>query len=126
MGTDRLRTGRPYHEQNSNWLRARIEEGGFAPDDQWPSESGRGERVGGRRSTVRRSLRPLEREGPSHRRQGLGSLVAPGRLRPRLVRLTALAQDMARARATASRRPLPHGPARAPAALYRILAWPAH
>lgn len=124
MGTDRLRTGRPYHEQISNWLRARIEEGGFAPDDQLPSESDLGKRFGVSRITVRRALQTLESEGLIYRRQGLGSFVAPGRLRQGLVRLTDFAQDMARAGAKASSRVLHHGQEVAPAAVSSILGCP--
>ncbi|MEL7360577.1 MAG: GntR family transcriptional regulator [Bacteroidota bacterium] len=97
-----LTSGRPRHEQVSDWLRERIRAGEVGPHDQLPSEHEVGEAFGVSRITVRRALQTLENEGRIYRRQGLGSFVAPPLVPQGLVRLTDFAQDMERAGLTAS------------------------
>jgi GntR family transcriptional regulator len=102
-------SGRPRHEQLSDWLREQIEAGTYETDDQLPSEHQLGQRFGVSRITVRRALQTLEHEGLIYRRQGLGSFVRDRRTRQGLVRLTDFAQDMAQAGFEASSRVLHHG-----------------
>jgi GntR family transcriptional regulator len=92
-----LKSGRPMHEQISDWLREGIEGGDYAVHDQLPSESQIGERFNVSRITVRRALQTLEGEGLIYRRQGLGSFVADNRLHQGLVRLTDFVEDMEQA-----------------------------
>jgi GntR family transcriptional regulator len=95
-------SGRARHEQLSDWLRARIEDGTYSVDDQLPSEHQLSEWFGVSRITVRRALQTVENEGLIYRRQGLGSFVRDRRTRQGLVRLTDFAQDMDQAGLEAS------------------------
>jgi GntR family transcriptional regulator len=99
-----LESGRPRHEQISDWLRDQIEQGAYEVDEKLPSEKELGERFDVSRVTVRRALQTLESEDYIYRRQGLGSFVKERRAAQGLVRLTDFAQDMAQAglRATSS------------------------
>jgi len=97
-----LESGRPRHEQISDWLREKIEEGGYEVDEKLPSEKQLGARFDVSRVTVRRALQTLENEDYIYRRQGLGSFVKERRAAQGLVRLTDFAQDMAQAGLTAS------------------------
>lgn len=92
-----LQSGRPRHEQISDWLRDQIEEGVYTPNDQLPSESELGEKFEVSRITVRSALQTLENENRIYRRQGLGSFVSESEPRHGLVGLTDFAQDMAQA-----------------------------
>ncbi|WP_022834877.1 GntR family transcriptional regulator [Salisaeta longa] len=92
-----LESGRPRHEQISDWLRARITDETYGVDEQLPSEKALGEMFGVSRVTVRRALQTLEHEGLIYRQQGLGSFVQERRPPQGLVRLTDFAQDMAQA-----------------------------
>jgi len=92
-----LKSGRPRHEQISDWLRTKIDDGAYEVDEQLPSEKELGEMFDVSRVTVRRALQTLEHEGYIYRRQGLGSFVAERRTQQGLVRLTDFAQDMAHA-----------------------------
>lgn len=92
-----LESGRPRHEQISDWLRDQIEAGGYDVDEKLPSEKQLGNRFDVSRVTVRRALQTLEHEGYIYRRQGLGSFVQERRAPQGLVRLTDFAQDMAQA-----------------------------
>ena len=92
-----LHSGRPRHEQISDWLRRKIQDGVFEPDEQIPSESQLTDRFDVSRITVRRALQTLENEGLIYRRQGLGSFVRDNRVRQGLVRLTDFVEDMAQA-----------------------------
>jgi GntR family transcriptional regulator len=89
-----LESGRPRHEQVSDWILAQIESGRYAVDDRLPSESELQELFGVSRITVRRGLATLESDGRIYRQQGLGSFVAPARITQGLVRLTDFAEDM--------------------------------
>ena len=71
-----LESGRPRHEQISDWLRQQIENGSYAVDEKLPSEKELGEQFDVSRVTVRRALQTLESEDYIYRRQGLGSFVA--------------------------------------------------
>lgn len=95
-------SGRPRHEQISDWLRDQIEQGAYESDEQLPSEKELGERFDVSRVTVRRALQTLENEDYIYRRQGLGSFVKERRATQGLVRLTDFAQDMAQAGLNAS------------------------
>lgn len=92
-----LESGRPRHEQISDWLREQIEEGAYTADEKLPSEKELGQRFDVSRVTVRRALQTLENEDYIYRRQGLGSFVKERRATQGLVRLTDFAQDMAQA-----------------------------
>jgi GntR family transcriptional regulator len=103
-----LESGRPRHEQISDWLRERIEEGHYEVDAKLPSEKQLGARFDVSRVTVRRALQTLEHEGYIYRRQGLGSFVQERRAPQGLVRLTDFAQDMAQAGLEASSKVVHH------------------
>jgi GntR family transcriptional regulator len=97
-----LESGRPRHEQISDWLREQIDRGEYEVDEKLPSEKQLGERFDVSRVTVRRALQTLESEDYIYRRQGLGSFVKERRAAQGLVRLTDFAQDMAQAGLEAS------------------------
>jgi GntR family transcriptional regulator len=97
-----LKSGRPRHEQISDWLREAIDDEKYEVDEQLPSEKELGDMFDVSRVTVRRALQTLEHEGYIYRRQGLGSFVAERRTQQGLVRLTDFAQDMAQAGLEAS------------------------
>jgi len=99
-----LESGRPRHEQISDYLREQIESGGYEIDEQLPSEKQLGATFDVSRVTVRRALQTLEHEGYIYRRQGLGSFVQERHETQGLVRLTDFAQDMAQAGLKASSR----------------------
>jgi GntR family transcriptional regulator len=101
-------SGRPRHEQLSDWLRSKIDDGTYEVDDQLPSEHQLSERFDVSRITVRRALQTIENEGLIYRRQGLGSFVRDRRAHQGLVRLTDFAQDMAQAGLEASSEVLHH------------------
>ena len=103
-------SGRPRHEQISDWLREQIEEGTYGPDEKLPSEKELGQRFDVSRVTVRRALQTLENESYIYRRQGLGSFVQEQQATQGLVQLTDFAQDMAQAGLDASSRVLHHEP----------------
>ena len=107
-------SGRPRHEQLSDWIRTKIEDGTYEVDDQLPSEHQLSERFGVSRITVRRALQTIENEGLIYRRQGLGSFVRDRRTRQGLVRLTDFAQDMAQAGLEASSKVLHHAQEQVP------------
>lgn len=108
-------SGRPRHEQISDWLRRQIEEGTYEVDEQLPSEKQLGNKFDVSRVTVRRALQTLENEEYIYRRQGLGSFVQDRRTAQGLVRLTDFAQDMARAGLEASSTVVHHAPEPPPA-----------
>ena len=116
-----LQSGRPRHEQLSDWLREQITRSHFATHDRLPSEHELGALFGVSRITVRRALSTLEHEGLLYRRQGLGSFVAPPRLPQGLVHLTDFAQDMERAGLEPSSRVLHHAPEQASPAVAAAL-----
>ncbi|MEM8487225.1 MAG: GntR family transcriptional regulator [Bacteroidota bacterium] len=92
-----LASGKPRHEQISNWIRERIDGGVYAPNDQLLSENQICEQFGVSRITVRRALQTLESEGLIFRRQGLGAFVADNRVSQDMVRLTSFVEDMQQA-----------------------------
>jgi GntR family transcriptional regulator len=116
-----LKSGRPRHEQLSDWLRERLTSGDFAAHDQLPSENELGDLSGVSRITVRRALATLENEGLIYRRQGLGSFAAPPKLPQGLVRLSDFAQDMERAGLSSYSRVLLRAPDPAPPAVATAL-----
>lgn len=105
-----LDSGRPQHEQISDWLRQQIEEGAYEVNDKLPSEKELGKKFDVSRVTVRRALQTLENEDYIYRRQGLGSFVNDRRTAQGLVHLTDFAQDMAQAGLEASSRVVHHAP----------------
>jgi GntR family transcriptional regulator len=107
----------PRHEQLSDWLRTRIADGTYAPDEQLPSEHALCDQFDVSRVTVRRALQTLESEGLIYRKQGLGSFVQDQRLRSGLVRLTDFAEDMAQAGIAASSRIEKNAPVDVPTAI---------
>jgi GntR family transcriptional regulator len=112
-----LESGRPRHEQISDWLREQIEQGTYEVDEKLPSEKQLGDRFDVSRVTVRRALQTLESEDYIYRRQGLGSFVKERRAAQGLVRLTDFAQDMAQAGLDASSRVEHHAPGTPPPAV---------
>lgn len=92
-----LESGKPRHEQISDWIRERIFTGEFAPNHQLSSENQICDQFGVSRITVRRALQTLESEGLIYRRQGLGAFVSDKRVPQGMVRLTSFVEDMAHA-----------------------------
>lgn len=111
-----LQSGRPRHEQLSEWLRAQITSGAYSVDEQLPSESELGALFEVSRITVRRAVATLENEGLIYRRQGLGSFVSAPKVPQGLVRLTDFTQDMERAGLEPSSRVLHRAQEKAPPA----------
>jgi len=109
-----LESGRPRHEQISDYLREQIETGQYEVDEQLPSEKQLGTTFDVSRVTVRRALQTLEHEDYIYRRQGLGSFVKERHETQGLVRLTDFAQDMAQAGLEASSRVTHFEPERVP------------
>lgn len=109
-----LESGRPRHEQISDWLREHIEQGTYDIDEKLPSEKELGEQFDVSRVTVRRALQTLESEDYIYRQQGLGSFVKERRAAQGLVRLTDFAQDMAQAGLEASSEVVHHASETAP------------
>jgi len=99
-----LKSGKPRHEQISDWVRERIEDGTHAPHDQLMSENQLCEEFDVSRITVRRALQTLESEGLIYRRQGLGAFVSDKRVPQGMIRLTSFVEDMSRAGIDASSR----------------------
>jgi len=89
-----LQSGKPRHQQISDWIRERIEEGTYAPNDQLLSENQLGEQFQVSRITVRRALQTLENEGLIYRRQGLGAFVSDQRVSQSMIRLNSFVEDM--------------------------------
>lgn len=92
-----LESGKPRHEQISDWIRERIDSGAFVPNYQLQSEKQICEQFGVSRITVRRALQTLESEELIYRRQGLGAFVADKRVPQGMVRLTSFVEDMEQA-----------------------------
>lgn len=65
-------------------LSAALQDGTFPPESALPSEPQLCDRYGISRTTVRRALDRLEREGRIVRRRGSGTFARPQRARPRL------------------------------------------
>ncbi len=92
-----LESGKPRHEQISEWIRERIDGGVYLPNDRLLSENQICEQFGVSRITVRRALQTLETEGMIYRRQGLGAFVADNRVSQGMIRLTSFVEDMEQA-----------------------------
>ncbi len=112
-----LESGRPRHEQISDWLREQIEQDTYEVDEKLPSEKQLGDRFDVSRVTVRRALQTLENEDYIYRQQGLGSFVKERRAAQGLVRLTDFAQDMAQAGLETSSQVEHHAPEAPPPAV---------
>lgn len=89
-----LQSGKPRHQQISDTLREKIEDGTYAPNDQLLSENQLGEEFQVSRITVRRALQTLENEGLIYRRQGLGAFVSDHRVSQSMIRLNSFVEDM--------------------------------
>lgn len=92
-----LESGKPRHEQISEWIRERIDGGVYVPNSRLMSENQICEQFGVSRITVRRALQTLESEGLIYRRQGLGAFVSDKRVPQGMVRLTSFVEDMEQA-----------------------------
>ncbi len=99
-----LKSGKPRHQQISDWIRERIANGTFAPNDRLLSENQLGEEFKVSRITIRRALQTLENEGLIYRRQGLGAFVSDQRVAQSMIRLNDFVEDMALAGLKASSR----------------------
>jgi GntR family transcriptional regulator len=97
-----LKKGIPRHSQISQWLRSRIEEGVYEPEEKLPSENDLAKKFDVSRVTIRRALQTLESEEVIYRCQGLGSFVSDKRTPHNLVRLTDFNEDMSKAGLNAS------------------------
>lgn len=72
-------------EQIANWLRQRIEDGEFGPDEPLPAESRIVQETGSARTTVRRAIKILRDEGYVYTLHARGTFVRtdrPGAGRP--------------------------------------------
>ena len=76
-------------------LRAKIERGSFSPGERLPAQRELAEGYGVTVMTVRQALQLLEQEQVVVMRHGLGTYVAPTRMRFGLVHLLSLAQEVA-------------------------------
>ena len=119
--TTAIKSGRPRHQQVSDWLLRQIRGGILAPHDRLPSEHELTKLFGVSRVTVRRALATLEKDDLIYRHQGLGSFVAPAKLPQGLVRLTDFTQDMQRAGLSAASRVLAREPEKADGHVARAL-----
>lgn len=90
------------HSQISQWLRQKIDDGTYQPDQKLPSENELAKQFDVSRVTIRRALQSLESESIIFRSQGLGSFVSDQRAPHQLVRLTDFHEDMTRAGLSAS------------------------
>lgn len=102
QGISMLKEGIPRHSQISQWLRTKIEEGEFHPEEKLPSENELAKKFDVSRVTIRRALQSLESESVIYRCQGLGSFVSDKRAPHNLVRLTDFHEDMSNAGIEAS------------------------
>lgn len=100
--TMKLKRGVPMHSQISQWLRQKIDDGTYQPDQKLPSENELAKQFDVSRVTIRRALQSLENEAMIYRCQGLGSFVSDERTPHQLVRLTDFHEDMTRAGLEAS------------------------
>ncbi|MCA1801273.1 MAG: GntR family transcriptional regulator [Rhodothermaceae bacterium] len=98
----KLKEGIPRHSQISHWLRKKIEEAEYKPDEKLPSENELATMFDVSRVTIRRALQSLESDSVIYRCQGLGSFVSDNRTPHNLVRLTDFNEDMAKAGLDAS------------------------
>ncbi|MEX1212529.1 MAG: GntR family transcriptional regulator [Balneolaceae bacterium] len=98
----KLKRGVPMHSQISQWLRQKIDDGTFLPDQKLPSENEMAQQFDVSRVTIRRALQSLESESMIYRCQGLGSFVSDPRASHQLVRLTDFHEDMKQAGLSAS------------------------
>ncbi len=119
-----LKSGKPRHEQISDWLIDQIQEAVFVADEQIPSESQLMDRFDVSRITVRRALQTLESAGLIYRRQGLGSFVRETHVRQGLVRLSDFVEDMTQAGMTAASRVLHFDQEQASADIAKVLCVP--
>ena len=76
-------------------LKAKIERGSLAPGEQLPAQRELAERYGVTVMTVRQALQLLDQEELVVVRHGLGTYVAPTRVRFGLGRLLSVAQEVA-------------------------------
>ncbi|MFU8859163.1 MAG: GntR family transcriptional regulator [Cyclonatronaceae bacterium] len=98
----KLKEGIPRHSQISQWLRKKIEESEYKPDEKLPSENELATMFDVSRVTIRRALQSLESDSVIYRCQGLGSFVSDNRTPHNLVKLTDFNEDMAKAGLDAS------------------------
>lgn len=98
----KLKEGISRHSQISQWLKQKIDDGVFKPEDKLPSENELAKKFDVSRVTIRRALQSLESESIIYRCQGLGSFVSDNRVSQNLVKLTDFHEDMAKAGLAAS------------------------
>ncbi|MFN2372683.1 MAG: GntR family transcriptional regulator [Cyclonatronaceae bacterium] len=98
----KLKEGIPRHSQISHWLRKKIEEAEYKPDEKLSSENELATMFDVSWVTIRRALQSLESDSVIYRCQGLGSFVSDNRTPHNLVRLTDFNEDMAKAGLDAS------------------------
>jgi GntR family transcriptional regulator len=83
MPIDLEREDVPKHVQLADWIRARIDDGTYAPRSRIPSEATYVQETGFARDTVRKAIAVLVDEGRLYIVRGLGTFVAPEREDPR-------------------------------------------
>lgn len=84
----------PLYYQLKTLVREWTQSGEYTPGQMLPSERELQERWGVSRATVRQALTELVNEGVLERRRGIGTVVAPKRIAPQLLRLTSFSEDM--------------------------------
>jgi GntR family transcriptional regulator len=82
-----------YYQLKTRILEA-IAAGEYSPGQMLPSERELQESFGISRATVRQALTELVNEHVLERRQGIGTVVAPKRIAPQLLKLTSFSEDM--------------------------------
>jgi GntR family transcriptional regulator len=123
LASRRLDTGVARYYRLYELLSAALRDGTIAPKSALPSEPELCARHGLSRTTVRRALDRLEREGRIVRRRGSGTYAAPQRAAPRLcVELHALSETLAALQSQTTTRTLRFAPAPVPAAVAAIAA----
>ncbi len=123
LATRRLDKGVTRYYRLYELLSAALRDGTIAPRSALPSEPELCARHGLSRTTVRRALVRLEREGRIVRRRGSGTYACPQRAAPRLcVKLHALSETLSALQSHTTTRTLRFDPAPVPAAVAAMAA----
>lgn len=84
----------PLYYQLKTRILESISAGEYSPGQMLPSEREFQEQFSVSRATVRQALTELVNERVLERRQGIGTVVAPKRITPQLLKLTSFSEDM--------------------------------
>ena len=84
----------PRYYQLVNIIRQKIESGELQPHDSIPSERQLEQLYGVSRTTIRKAISLLTRQGLVYQLHGKGTYVSPRKLQKGLVELTSFSEDM--------------------------------